>query len=187
MSNASTATQSIDKLATELAEAIEDDFQSIDVKVLIMGPSASPDAENSAGAKLRIDLARRCREFGTSVFPEHPTLVTAAAKLGEDHDLCTYEHHLVRQCQLLIVLPASPGSFCELGFFGMRNEACTKMLILFDQKKPASGTYVADGPVRAAKNRRALVEYVNYDAFDDVWELVRRQIVNVRARMSIRE
>jgi hypothetical protein len=180
----STVSERIGGVAKELEAKISERFGKINVKVLIMGPSGTGD--RGTAAVLRTELANRCRAFGTSVLPEHPVLQDAASELGPNRDLCTYEHYLADLCQLLLVLPASPGSFCELGFFGMQELICAKMVILFDRDKPRSGTYVSDGPVLAAKQRRAIVEYVDYSDTDGVWAIVKGHIDTVRNSMSLR-
>lgn len=179
-------TSKIQKVAERLGAALDEALSEIDINVLIMGPALPPKgAPATPAAHLRQELLLRCEIYGAPVAPEHPELTEKAKKLGDDFDLCTYETHLVNGSDLVILIPSSPGSFCELGWFGMQTAACTKMILLCDAAHPRNGSYLAEGPIRAAEQRRAIVKHVDYTDVGSCWDIVRRQIEHLRARRSL--
>ena len=84
-----------------------------------------------------------------------------------------------------MLLPASPGSFCELGLLTANGDFSPKLLILADATYPRRGSYVADGPLTAASNYRAEVHFVNYNDFEFSWSLVKTRLERIRVEQSM--
>jgi len=182
-------TLDISKVAQRLGHRIDQALRSVELSVVIMGP-ALPDPHDQEQRKkpdsvLRQHLLTRCSELGASVAPEHPVMLEQAKRLGSNSDLCTFEAHLARECDLVVIIPSSPGSLCELGYFGMIAQICTKMVVLCNRDHPRSGTYISEGPLRAASDRRAVLEYTDYSDLDACWNIVERHILALRAQRTL--
>lgn len=164
----------------ELQKSIDVTLASTPLNVVVMGPALSD--ESDAG-RLRKGLIDAAREYGTTVQPEHRGVTEASElKLGAGHHLTAAELHLVDVSQVVVLIPASAGSLCELGFFSSLERCAAKMVILVNDEHPRKGSYVADGPIKAARLHGAQVEYVDYHDFEACWELVRTCIEEVRAK-----
>jgi hypothetical protein len=93
----------------------------------------------------------------------------------------TFEHQLVDHSDLVILIPDSAGSFCELGYFGMLGDFCPKFLLLMSSEHPESGSFVTDGPVRSARNARAEVHTLDYQDLEGCWQVVAEAIESRRS------
>lgn len=170
----------IGRVAENLDAVLKDNVAKASVDVLVLGPD--PRNRDLDAARLRKEIVKRCQASGTSVMAEHKELIEVARKmLGSGHNLCTYEVALAKVCDLIVLLPASPGSFAEAGLFAMRKEACAKSLVLFDREYSNDESYLMLGPARSFEFRRAKVEYVDYTKVDEVWKLVEAAIEQVKA------
>ena len=152
----------------------------IEVVTLVMGPDL---ASSAPGAVLRRVLVDRIRAFGASVEPEHKGLIAAAERhLGAGHALDHYETYLVKLSHLVVIIPDSVGSFCELGLFAA-SKFSPKLLILANDDHPDSGSYIADGPLTSAKNNSAELHFVDYSDHDATWAVVKARLERIRAQM----
>jgi hypothetical protein len=125
--------------------------------------------------RLRRALLQRCPEEGimVSVRPEEPELIEAAKSLlGKTYDLCRYERRLAKRCDLIVIVPDSPGSFAELGLFSWSKAVCRKSLILFDKRHRDSDSYLMHGPRKASERRGAKVRFVDYATIEEGWQEV---------------
>jgi hypothetical protein len=174
------------RVAATLKAAIDKSISAAAVDVVIMGPALpEPGKVALPAAALREILIRNCESWGAAVAPEHGIIRAAATGLGTGHDLCTYEHFVVTHCDLLVIVPDSAGSLCELGYFAMQQDTCKKMIILHNERYPAVGSYVAEGPTRAALQHRAIVHYIDYNDVNAAWALVRAPIEVIRTRRAL--
>lgn len=177
----------IARVAATLEAAIDGALAKVRVDVLVMGPQLPTTGQNAhPAATLRAMLLARIGEFGGGVAPELHTLMHARLKFGPDADLCEYEHHLANACHLVVIIPDSPGALCELGYFGMDDAFCAKMIVLVSKEHPDRDSYVSDGPLRAAWKRRAQVHRVEYSDVDGCWQLVKSEIMRVRSSLTLR-
>jgi hypothetical protein len=166
-----------------LEESIDVELARTRVDIVVMGPGLS---EESAAARLRRVIIDEAKEYGATIQPEHRGLVEAAsAKLGSAHHLTAYEVHLVGISDLVVLIPASPGSLCELGLFSTYRRFSEKLLILASREHPRTGSYIADGPLTAARHNRAEVRYVEYADTSTAWGYVERRIQRVRVERSM--
>jgi len=176
----------IDKFEADIDEKL----RSTTINLLILGPSIDGTALNGP-ARLRKSLLEKCPELGVSVFPvvaEISALVRAAKKkLKREYNLCLYEMLLVDQCDLIILIPASPGSFSELGMFSMKEDVCKKALVLFDRSHRNEKSFVNEGPRRAYKNQGAIILDIDYGNIDHVISHIKIQIEKQRAKKLYRE
>ena len=161
----------IDRVKRKLEESIEASLASTPLDLIVMGPSLE---DQSPAATLRRKIIEAAQEYGVTIKPEHQALIESASRrLGAGHSLTAYEWYLVGVSHLVVLLPASPGSFCELGLLTANGDFSPKLLILADATYPRRGSYVADGPLTAASNYRAEVHFVNYNDFEFSWSLVK--------------
>ncbi len=177
------ASEQLKSLRDRLIKGIEEEIASTPVDVLVLGPSVDGMRLRMA-ASLRKELLQRCSEFGAKVMAvaaEHKDLVAAARRtLGKNYNLCQYERRLAKECDLIIMLPASPGSYVELGLFALEDWACAKSLILFDVSCKDTKSFINLGPRRAYKLQRAIIKNVNYREKYKVLSIVKTIIDQVR-------
>ena len=173
----------IASIAHDLAEAIASARDKIPVKVLVMGPNLKAPTREAA---LRRQIMQKAREYATVVSAECKELTSVAVKgMGEGHHLTVYEMFLVDLSNLVVLIPASPGSFCELGLFSSSWKASHKLLILANNAFALSGSYVADGPITSAKRYGAVVQHVDYNDFDSACGFVKTQVDIIRAQAQM--
>ena len=163
---------------------LDDDFGSVYdakrrdtlVKAMVLGPSIEDIDDNShPGAILRKAILERCPDYGIVIWvmPEEKELIKAGKrKLRKSFNLCRYELELADECDVIIIVPASPGSYAELGFFAWQKGPCRKALILFHDEHKGEDSYLMQGPRKASFDRDATVRYVDYEDIERAWECV---------------
>lgn len=172
-----------DRITREFEEGIALDLARTPVKVVVMGPALT---DSSPAAKLRSDIITAAQDYGATIRPEHGGLIRAAArKLRKGHHLTAMEIQLVAFSDVVVMIPDSAGSLCELGLFATFREYGPKLLILASKKYPRAGSYVADGPLTAAKHNHAEVKYVDYEDTGKAWLHVERRLQRVQAELSM--
>lgn len=87
---------------------------------------------------------------------------------------------MAKQCDLIVILPASAGSLVELGLFALEDWACSKSAIFFDARHKKSRSFISEGPRRAYKMRGARINDVDYDEIEKVLARVRNIIQEFR-------
>ena len=165
------------------ATAIQQEIGATPADILILGPSIGRNNRRKSAALRRV-LLERCNSLGgrvLGVIAEHRELIKVARKeMGKGYNLCSYEMKLAKHCDLVILLPDSPGSFAELGLFAQTDSVCQKSLILFNQNHKYNKSFIMEGPRRAYSFRKASIKYVNYSAVDRVLLIVKEAIDQVR-------
>ncbi len=165
-----------------MGATLDAQIEDTPVDVLVLGPSVDADRLD-APARLRKALLERCRASGASVKGEHKELIQEAEKrLGEGHNLCLYEVTLAQEVDLIVIIPASPGSLAELGLFASEPNAAHKTIILFSRKyRDDEDSYIMQGPKKVFEMGRARIEYVDYGKPNKAWRYVESAIEQVRA------
>lgn len=103
--------------------------------------------------------------------------------LGDDFDVSSMEiHHVVRRCNAIIIIPSSPGSFCELGYFSIFNRLCPNMMIILNSAYDSKPGYLHHGPVEQARQYGATVISVDLLDYDSVKTAVRKFLARMRVR-----
>ena len=142
------------------------------------------NAKNVAAA-LRYRLFHALEAEGWIVtLGEYEQLIEAVDPLLGDHNnaaLAEISHAKSSETDAIIMLPSSPGSFLELGAFSHMEDICGKMLVIVDKQYQEHKNYMNSGPVKAARDNRADVRFMNYTDFEACWEAV-EQFVTSRAR-----
>lgn len=172
------------RVRRKLEKSIRRGLAETRINMAVMGPSTD---EDSPAAILRTFIARSANAYGATIKPEHRDFVhTAESTLGRGHNLALYELELVDICHLVVLIPASAGSLCELGLFAAADDA-HKFLILVSSEFPSDGSFVADGPIKMAASANASVHFVDYSDHLGVWQHVRERIEEVRGQLRTKQ
>lgn len=173
-----------------MKEDLSEVLSNVHVHVFVMGPA--PESDLAAG-ELRKHLIQRCKDFGYSALMEHGEILDAVRETaGSDTDLAYIEEVHAKRVNVLVFLPASPGSFAELGYFAglARGEGgesglglIRKSIVLVDQEvvpetveRGVSRGFVIDGPVAQMNALGARIAYVSYADLDSAWQQVEAKI-----------
>lgn len=151
--------------------------------VFLCGPALGSKTAKSA-AKLRQDLkeALEAEKFKV-VLGEDDSIANQDLKdIGinlQDSEL----EFLVRYCNAIVIVAASPGSFCEVGLFSwhfVHKDGRIKdhdFILLIDKKFENKSSYLNDGPAAAVNGfgRRDFVNFAKYDPQKVVEKLKHRR------------
>jgi len=178
---ASPARSDLTDLLDDLFRAYAEDEASVRLRAMVLGPNLTG---TTAGSLLRKAIIERCRDEGIqlAVPPEEPHLIRYAKKLqGPTYNLCSYELRLANECDMIVILPDSPGSFAEFGFFAWYDSGCAKSLVLIDRQHKDGKSFISHGPKRASNQRGATIKYIDYAQVDDAVAAVLQYATKKRA------
>lgn len=154
----------------------------VELHVFVAGPyiegTWSPEewASKTESARLRLTIHDFVKDelLYTPVLGEHRgTIEMGEAHLRTKASVVLTEYHiLTKQCQAVIMLPSSPGSFSELGAWSRDRDICRKMLIIADAKHEHEQGYVQMGVFKLAMDRGARVVWKNYDDAESIKKVV---------------
>lgn len=174
--------------ATDLALAASK--MAIQLKIFIAGPfiskawSAKTLAKQSDSAKLRISLIEYIeRELHhKATLGEHRGVAEMAVKSFDKlATVVLSEIAMVEDADSVIMLPCSPGSFCELGAWSARDDISRKMLILADKRYEKEKSYLKLGVFKLAEDGGARVEWVDYQDVIAVKNIVKDHVNKAHA------
>jgi hypothetical protein len=155
--------------------------------IFLAGPSIKPNVEPAdelLANKARFKLFKKISEQGdTCTLGEHKELI----KIYMEHysklaNLAISEITHVTKGDGVIILPSSPGSFCELGMFAISDVVCLKMLILMDKNHEETPGYPYLGPAMMARHYGAALKYVDYEDHAAIWAIVAQFLEDRRMR-----
>lgn len=158
----------------DLAFAAEKTAQNI--QVFVAGPlirrewTAAEWALAKASSRLRRDVKDFIEGLGhTVILGEH-----RGVKEMADSALTTSPSAVVSEtflaatrCQCIIMIPDSPGSFCELGAWAHHEDVASRMLILADAQYEAEVSYINPSVFALAAAFGSTVRWTNYERFDE--------------------
>jgi hypothetical protein len=156
--------------------------------IFLAGPSIQPGVEpaddlfaNKARYKL-FEYIKKGGDFCT--LGEHRDLIEIGAEhFGKIANLALTEiAHVTNNGDGVIILPSSPGSFCELGMFANSDNISSKMLILMDKKYEEEPGYPYLGPTVMARFYGAQFKYIDYEDHDATWAIVTEFLEERRIR-----
>lgn len=111
--------------------------------------------------EIRDSLEVSTRNIYNILYPEDLFMELLNRK---EYDLLTMENVLVDNCDVVLIIPESPGSFAELGAFVNNQGTAQKLLILQQEKFKRHNSFIAQGPVSyMAKQYPDSVVYFNSD------------------------
>ncbi len=153
-----------------------------DITVFLAGPYIKPKEPAPDGDG--ITNAHRARYFLfhkifdqkniTSSLGEHQDLLDIGAEAFGNLANAHNSELLVakKYSDAVIILPSSPGSFCEIGLFAEHSAICEKMLIIVDEQFREAKSYFSLGPLAEAESKKSRVEYCKYDDTEQMWAIV---------------
>lgn len=150
------------------------------ISVFLAGPFIDPNGpapciSASPAAWARFTLFHKLSNDGgiRTVLGEHKGLIGAYEDAYEDLGNAAFTEisHIVNESDAVIILPSSPGSFSELGYFSVVERACAKMLILLNKEfENDKKSYVQLGPVKMAVMHHAHSVFVDYRDAGVLWQ-----------------
>lgn len=166
----------------ELSELAE----SSPFTVFLCGPTLDPKTPKSS-ARLRKKLINELLEDGFDVvLGEDDGLEEERIRIGlnaQDNEL----EFVSRQCNAIILIADSVGSFCELGLFSwhfvhregrIQGELTPTFVVLVNENFQGDKSYLNEGPVGSLDGFGDVL-FVNYDDFDT--KTILKKLRNVRS------
>lgn len=160
-----------------LAEAIQSLPLSVNkerFRIFIFGPALEvgelveePAADESLAKHarfLRYFVAETLKAKGWLVdFGESPGIFESWDKIRGpmDHGKMEFDHALVA-CGAIVILPSSPGSFCEMGLFATSKEISQKTLAVVHSEYKNAASFFRKGLVRIFQQRGGHCVYESY-------------------------
>jgi hypothetical protein len=140
------------------------------------------------GAKLRLELLEAVTRMEHKfVLGEHRGVAEVTGdNIPTQASVALSELLLVESADAIIIVPDSPGSFCELGAWSLRDDLCPKILILGNADFQSGFSYVGHGVFPMAENLHATVRWVDYTDFSAVSEVVSAFLSGVQDRIISR-
>jgi hypothetical protein len=150
------------------------------LSVFVAGPFLEPGwhgddlATKSSSVKLRARLRDHVISSGNDVIlGEHNGVAEITTEtIPSIGNIAASELALVKDADAIILIPDSPGSFCEAGAWSMIASICQKMLVLPNSVFENEGGYLQSALLPFFRTRHALVEWSDYDDHDAVIEAV---------------
>ncbi|WP_419913483.1 hypothetical protein [Hoeflea sp.] len=176
-------------------DAAERDYRSLNVFLAgpfidIEKPATDPDNNGSNAKKLRYHLYSSLEAKGHVVYlgEDVEMRVNGTANFGKYANAVVYErHHLTNHNEAVIVLPDSPGSFCEIGDWASSPETCAGMLLLIDGTHEGKLNYINEGVVKFAKSNGADVQYIDYANHAAAAKACEDHLMSVIHRLQVEE
>lgn len=169
---ARTSTNPFDDADVELAAR----ETAIDFSVFVGGPEIrrewSDDDWNGklASARLRRDVCDLVTQLGHApILGEHERIAQLAAEhMPARASIAVSETSVAKNCDCVVLIPDSPGSFCELGAWATMRAIAPKMLILANSQYEAFQSFINPGVLNMARAFGSIVRWVDYSEFDGI-------------------
>jgi len=130
---------------------------------------------NSSPSKvLRYSLYNHLTEKGHVVYlgEDAQMRINGEANFGSYGNAVILErHHIKHHNHAVIVIPDSPGSFCEIGDWVSDKKICEFLNIIIDSKYKDEINYINEGIVKLALSNHASIVYESYENIDAVKEI----------------
>ncbi|MBZ9675143.1 hypothetical protein [Mesorhizobium sp. ES1-1] len=163
--------------------------------IFLAGPYIKPDLppEDEVNVKsiasiLRYYLYHKLSEWGHNIYlgEDYALREAGVSHYGTSNNAVLYERHYIsKHIDAVIVLPSSPGSFCEIGDWVSDRDICSDMLIVVEGIHEGVANYINDGIVKFARSNHATVHYHAYSDQDGVLNLCAVFINEVAQRLRI--
>lgn len=134
------------------------------IRNLIQKATRSNDKFSEAQL-LRLNLYKNLECLGHIIYLGEDQALRQNGKknFGDKSNAVFYERQYIKEhTDAVIVLPSSPGSFCEIGDWASDKIICPTMLVIIDKKYKGEPSYINDGIALAAQHFRAKVVYEHY-------------------------
>lgn len=158
---------------------------AIRLKIFIAGPyidkawSKKTLKRQEESAQLRVALIEYVESelHHQSTLGEHRGVAEMADKnFGDLSTVVLSEVAMVNDAEAVVILPCSPGSFCELGAWSARDDIAKKMLILADKRFRSQKSYVKLGVFKLAEDAGAKIEWLDYSDVNRAKILVKSHV-----------
>lgn len=148
------------KQANQIYTAIFKKIRYQQYDVFLCGGASRKD-QKSYRDQIRDELNKSFPNYLNILYPEDLFIDMLNRK---DYDLLTMEKVLAQNCDLIIIVPESPGSFTELGAFVNNEDTAKKVLVLQHQKYKRQRSFITQGPVSyIANNYKNSILYFGND------------------------
>lgn len=105
---------------------------------------------------------------------------------GKLSNAVLYERHYIKEhIDALIVLPSSPGSFCEIGDWVSDRDICQNMLMIVDRKYKDEVSYMNDGVVKFAIHNHASVIWHAYSDYSAIFDCSKQFLDEIAAQQRV--
>jgi hypothetical protein len=164
------------------------------VSVFVAGPFLDPhwtesDLQGkSASALLRFHLSEHVKLLECDlILGEHRGVREITSEsIPTSSSVAASELALVRSADAVIIIPDSPGSFCELGSWAMIETVCRKSMILPNAQFQNEQGYLQDALLPFLAHEYARIEWVDYTDHGRAIELAEDFIGRITDRVVIR-
>lgn len=145
------------------------------LRVFVAGPliekTWTPEQwqQQKASSRLRLSVKNHIESKGhLVVLGEHRGVMEMAGETipSTPSAVVTETFLAARSCHCIIIIPDSPGSFCELGAWAHHKDVASKMLILGHHDYEHQNSYVNPSVFALASTFGALVRWVDYGDFE---------------------
>ncbi len=134
-------------------------------------PANHPDNSKDLSRALRYYLCTALESPHVTVYLGEDRVLREVGlqHYGDESNATIYErHHIQHHLDGVIVLPSSPGSFCEIGDWATTEVTCKKMIVIVDKTHENVINYINDGVLRLATNNGARVHYMDYNDKENI-------------------
>lgn len=165
------------------------------IQAFVAGPEISLDwdeekwLEVQASSRLRRSIKDYIESVGHHVIlGEHRGVQEMAdGTISSSPSVVVTETYLAaKRCDCVIIIPDSPGSFCELGAWSSKDDIASKMLILANKAFEPMRSYLNPGVFGLATHLGAQLSWIDYDNFDPKNDGVGLFISNIHDRAFIK-
>jgi hypothetical protein len=186
----------LDRDTQEYLEETQRSLEKVPIQIFLCGSGISPvkrNAKKKSAADIRLIMREKLkREFPRCAVKlgEHKPLIRAFKKVvGKSANLADHEVNLAKRkkMDLVVIFPSSPGSFAELGMFSLADPIAKKLIVFVNKKYKNKGSFLVEGPVKAAKLRTAQVHYVDYRHKTRIWNSLREIVIETKNRKRSRK
>lgn len=166
------------------------------LKIFVAGPEIKKGwswkdmRSKSASARLRLRIHNHLEVSNhESVLGEHRIIAAMASRTIPDVPsvVVTETYVAATSCSAIIIIPDSPGSFCELATWTQDEDLAGKMLILANKTFEKDVSYISPGVFSIAVDNRATLEWVDYSKWSDVRPIVDKFIDSWQQKVFRRE
>lgn len=147
-----------------------------------------PDNSSSASKQLRFFLYNNFEQLGHVVYlgEDVEMRTNGEANFGPLANAVVYERsHIKRHLNAVVVLPDSPGSFCEIGDWASDPDICKNLLLIIDAVHEGKLNYINSGIVRFASFNGAKIRYLDYSDHEVVAAECKTFLTEVSQKLEV--
>ena len=163
------------------------------LKVFLAGPFIEKDvgdnSEDSPAAKLRRELLSHLEKRNDVSLGEHRGMLELTSEFvdGLAHAALSELAVIRKEIDAVIIIPASAGSFCELGAWSQIKTISEKMLILCDRTHEGQQSYMSTGVLTLARYHGAQVNWVDYANLEEIEKIVERFLEKIAGALLTKD